>query len=280
MATGGGRTPRRPPAGEGGEAGSRHGDRGWRDWRPRRAVAARIARALVARGHRPANQVELFGSQRGQEATTWPPLEFPFTLLRLGLTGYPAECHPGRSLGPMPGLFSVWCGRRWRSFLSCLAHRPRVVVVAVGGYASFPAGLAALVRRRPHPPDAGEHRRRPRRGERAAGAVRGGERGGVSGDRPPAGTGDRNAGGSGPRPFDRSGTGRREARAMPRPARRPPNCGCVRGGSLGARRINAAVADLARLWSDRAELSIYHVTGRRDYPQFARSRPGPEAGRG
>ena len=41
------------------------------------------------------------------------------------------------------------------------------------------------------------------------------------------------------------------------------------GGSLGARRINAAVADLAVRWSDRRDLSIYHVAGRRDFAQFA-----------
>ena len=31
-------------------------------------------------GYDPAS-IELFGSRRGQEATDWPPLEFPFTLL-------------------------------------------------------------------------------------------------------------------------------------------------------------------------------------------------------
>ena len=39
-----------------------------------------VARALVERGHA-AETVELYGSRRGQEATTWPALEFPFTLL-------------------------------------------------------------------------------------------------------------------------------------------------------------------------------------------------------
>jgi UDP-N-acetylglucosamine--N-acetylmuramyl-(pentapeptide) pyrophosphoryl-undecaprenol N-acetylglucosamine transferase len=42
------------------------------------------------------------------------------------------------------------------------------------------------------------------------------------------------------------------------------------GGSLGARRINQAVAGLAAQWADRGDLSVYHVTGRREYPQFAR----------
>jgi UDP-N-acetylglucosamine--N-acetylmuramyl-(pentapeptide) pyrophosphoryl-undecaprenol N-acetylglucosamine transferase len=43
----------------------------------------------------------------------------------------------------------------------------------------------------------------------------------------------------------------------------------VFGGSLGARRINTAVADLARRWSDRRDISIYHVAGRRDFARFA-----------
>ncbi len=41
------------------------------------------------------------------------------------------------------------------------------------------------------------------------------------------------------------------------------------GGSLGARRINTAVAELAVRWSDRSDISIYHVAGRRDFSRFA-----------
>ena len=43
------------------------------------------------------------------------------------------------------------------------------------------------------------------------------------------------------------------------------------GGSLGARRINRAVAAVACSWRDRSEgaRSLYHVTGRRDYDEFA-----------
>ncbi len=37
------------------------------------------------------------------------------------------------------------------------------------------------------------------------------------------------------------------------------------GGSLGARRINTAVAELASRWSGRADRSLYHVVGRRDW---------------
>src|SRR6185437_6909320 len=103
-----------------------------------------VARALVARGHR-VDQVELFGSRRGQEATAWPALEFPFTLL------------PGRGIRRSVRPAALWAnlgavvGLAWatvRSFVSFAARRPRVVVV-VGGYASLPAGVAALALRVP-----------------------------------------------------------------------------------------------------------------------------------
>ncbi|MGH1503914.1 MAG: UDP-N-acetylglucosamine--N-acetylmuramyl-(pentapeptide) pyrophosphoryl-undecaprenol N-acetylglucosamine transferase [Acidimicrobiales bacterium] len=43
----------------------------------------------------------------------------------------------------------------------------------------------------------------------------------------------------------------------------------VWAGSLGARRINDAVADLAERWRDRGDVAIHHVVGRRDFPDFA-----------
>ncbi len=103
-----------------------------------------VARAMVARGHA-AETIELYGSRRGQEATTWPTLEFPHTLL------------PGRgirrSLRPAALVANVGAvlGLAWacmRAIGSFLAHRPRVVVI-VGGYASFPAGVAAVLTRVP-----------------------------------------------------------------------------------------------------------------------------------
>jgi UDP-N-acetylglucosamine--N-acetylmuramyl-(pentapeptide) pyrophosphoryl-undecaprenol N-acetylglucosamine transferase len=36
-------------------------------------------------------------------------------------------------------------------------------------------------------------------------------------------------------------------------------------GSLGATRVNRAVVELASLWRDRDDLSLVHITGRRDY---------------
>ena len=98
----------------------------------------------MRRGHEP-QSIELYGSRRGHEATTWPTLEFPFTLL------------PGRgirrSLAPEAILANIGAvaGLLWaclRAFASFAYRRPRVVVI-VGGYASFPAGLAAVLTRVP-----------------------------------------------------------------------------------------------------------------------------------
>ena len=143
-----------------------------------------IARALVARGH-PARSVELFGSRRGQEAALWPTLEFPFTLL------------PGRGIrrsvrpdalvanaGAVLGL--LWATAA--SIVSFLARRPRVAVV-VGGYASFPAGVAAAHHPGAHGPR--EHRRRSGSRQRVARAVRGCERRRVPRHRAAACRGDR-----------------------------------------------------------------------------------------
>jgi UDP-N-acetylglucosamine--N-acetylmuramyl-(pentapeptide) pyrophosphoryl-undecaprenol N-acetylglucosamine transferase len=227
-----------------------------------------VARALVDRGH-PAASVELFGSRRGQEATVWPALEFPFTLL------------PGRGIRRSMSPHAMWVnagavvGLAWAtvsSLASFAVRRPRVVVV-VGGYASFPAGLAALVLRVPTVlvnTDA------------VPGAVNAllGRFAAVNAvafpgtDLPRAevtGTPVRPELGS----LNRSEEGRHEARAMlGLPAGRRTLAAF--GGSLGARRINAAVAELAGRWSARDDLSLYHVAGRRDFAQFAL--PEPEEG--
>lgn len=231
-----------------------------------------IARALVARGHA-AVTIELFGSRRGQEATLWPTLGFPFRLL------------PGRGIRRSMGPGALWAnagavvGLVWatlRSMASFVRRRPRVVVV-VGGYASFPAGLAAVVVRAPLVlvnTDAVPGAVNALLGRFAAvNAVAfpgtGLPRTQVTGTpvRPELGS------------LDRSAEGQREARVMlGLPQERPTLA--VFGGSLGARRINAAVADLARRWSGRPDVSIYHVAGRRDFARFAPGATADGDGRG
>ena len=226
-----------------------------------------IARALVDRGHAP-ETIHLYGSRRGQEATTWPALEFPYTLL------------PGRgirrSLRPSAWLANVGAvlGLLWacaRAVSAFLVRRPRAVVV-VGGYASFPAGLAAVVTRVPLvsvTTDAVPGAVNDLLGRfAAANAVA------FAGtDLPRA-----HVTGTPVRPelaaLDRSPEARARSRAeLGLPSDRQTVAAV--GGSLGARRVNQAVAELARLWSGCEDRSLYHVTGRRDYEAFA---PAPDGG--
>jgi UDP-N-acetylglucosamine--N-acetylmuramyl-(pentapeptide) pyrophosphoryl-undecaprenol N-acetylglucosamine transferase len=220
-----------------------------------------VARAMVARGHDPST-IELYGSRRGHEASLWPTLEFPYTLL------------PGRGIrrslkpaalvanaGAVLGLFWACV----QAFASFVRRRPRVVVI-VGGYASFPAGVAALLTRVPVVSV---------NTDAVPGAVNG-----LLG-RFAAANAVAFEGTEMPRAFvtgtpvrpelaglDRSAAGRRAGRAalgLP-PDRRTTT---AMGGSLGALRVNRAVAEVARSWADDSGRSLYHVTGRRDYGQFA-----------
>jgi undecaprenyldiphospho-muramoylpentapeptide beta-N-acetylglucosaminyltransferase len=226
-----------------------------------------IARALVAQGYAPAS-IELFGSRRGQEATVWPPLEFPFLLL------------PGRGIRRSLSPAALWAnagavlGLAWatlRSVGSFLARRPRVVVV-VGGYAGFPAGFAAAVTRVPLVlvnTDAVPG---------AVNAVLGRFAAASAVAFPDTDLPRAQVTGTPVRPelhaLDRSEAGRSAARSelgLPEQGQTV----VAFGGSLGARRVNGAVADLADRWRERAGTSIYHVTGRRDYERFAPADPEP-----
>ena len=220
-----------------------------------------IARALVERGHA-VDTIELYGSRRGQEATTWPSLEFPYTLL------------PGRGLRRSLRPIAWWAnagavvGIAWacaRALGSFVARRPRVVVI-VGGYASFPAGLAALLTRVPLVSV---------NTDAVPGAVNGllGRFAAANAvafagtDLPRA-----HVTGTPVRPelawLDRTPDGRANGRAA---LGLPPQRQTVAavGGSLGALRINRAVSELAGAWADCGGRTLYHVTGRRDYEAFA-----------
>jgi UDP-N-acetylglucosamine--N-acetylmuramyl-(pentapeptide) pyrophosphoryl-undecaprenol N-acetylglucosamine transferase len=226
-----------------------------------------IARAMVARGH-PAESIELYGSRRGQEATTWPTLEFPFTLLPgRGIRRSLRPAAMVANAGAVIGLVAA-CLRATGSFL---VHRPRVVVI-VGGYASLPAGVAAVLARVPlvsMTTDA------------VPGAVNGllGRFAAANAvafpgtDLPRA-----HVTGTPVRPelahLDRSPEGRARSRAaLGLPADRQTVASM--SGSLGARRVNQALAELAALWARCGTRALYHVTGRRDYDAFVRGADGP-----
>jgi UDP-N-acetylglucosamine:LPS N-acetylglucosamine transferase len=221
-----------------------------------------IARAMVSRGHAP-DTVELYGSRRGQEAATWPTLEFPYTLL------------PGRGVRRSLWPDALWAnagavaGLAWaclRALGSFVARRPRVVVM-VGGYASFPAGLAAVLTRVPLvsvntdavPGSVNRLLGRFAAANAVAFEGTGLPRAHVTGTpvRPELGS------------LDRSAEGRARGR---KELGLPGECQTIAamGGSLGALRINRAVAQLVEDWSEGRDRTVYHVTGRRDYEAFAR----------
>ncbi len=228
-----------------------------------------IARALVDRGHAAAS-IELYGSRRGQEAATWPTLEFPHTLLHgRGLRRSMRPAAWWANAGAVVGL--AWaCLQAIGSFLR---RRPRIVVI-VGGYASFAAGVAAVLTRVPlvcvstDAVPGAVNRLLGRFAVANAVAFPGTDlpRAHVTGTPvwPELAA------------LHRTPEGRatsRGALGLP-PDRQTVACA---GGSLGARQVNRAVADLAELWGSSADRSLYHVTGRRDYDSFA---PGGTAGGG
>ena len=220
-------------------------------------VALAVARALVARGHDQAS-IEFVGSRRGQEADLLAGTGFPLTLL--AGRGIARRLDP-RSL--VANAVAV-AGLLWATLTETARlarHRPRVVV-SVGGYAAVPGGVAAAVLRVPlvlvnvDAVPGLAHRVLGRFA--AASAV-------AFPDTPlpkavVTGAPVRDE----VRAVDRTPTAVAEARGQLGLPRDRPVVG-VFGGSLGARSINRAASGLARRWAGRADRSLYHVTGRRDW---------------
>ncbi len=221
--------------------------------------ALAVARALVRRGHDPSS-VHFIGSRRGQERVLIPAAGFGVSLL------------PGRGLRRRPGLQDLAAGAGLGlAFLQSLAllgrSRP-AVMLAVGGYASLPPALAAGILRVPvvllnadAVPGAANRVLGPfARASAVAAPGTGLPRAVVTGTP----VREEVLG------VDRSEAGRRAAQEeLGVPAGRLVLA--VWTGSLGSRRVNGAVAGLSRLWSSRADLAIYHVVGRRDWPGWDRS---------
>lgn len=102
--------------------------------------ALAIAEALVANGHRP-DEIAYIGAQRGIETRLLPQTPYPHHFL--DVVGLQRRLTPSNLGFPIKLVRSVG---RARALLSQL--RP-AVVVSVGGYASFPATLAARLLRIP-----------------------------------------------------------------------------------------------------------------------------------
>jgi UDP-N-acetylglucosamine--N-acetylmuramyl-(pentapeptide) pyrophosphoryl-undecaprenol N-acetylglucosamine transferase len=223
--------------------------------------ALAIAEALVQRGH-PRTSIEFVGSSRGQDRAALAGRGFPLTLLPgRGIVRSLGPADLVRNLGALVGL-TIGCLRA----LALVSRARPAVVVSVGGYASVPAALSAVILGVPLVlvnVDAvpGAANRLLGRFARAS-AV------GWEGTPLPRSV----VTGTPVRPeitaVTRSPEDRRSARTE---LGLPPGRLTVAafGGSLGARRINEAIAALAASWSGRQDLSIYHVVGRRDWDEGA-----------
>jgi undecaprenyldiphospho-muramoylpentapeptide beta-N-acetylglucosaminyltransferase len=231
-------------------------------------VALATARALAERGIE-RDQIELMGSRRGQEAELAGGEGFGLTLL------------PGRGIvrrfGPGPLLANLWslAGLGWatlRAIVILLRRRPRVVV-SVGGYASVPAGLAAVLVRIPvvlvnvDAVPGLAHRMLGRFATASAVAFPGT-------DLPhPVLTGA-------PVRSDLAGAEHSPGRAsvarmaLGLPADR--RAIAVFGGSLGAKRLNDATLELAQIYRRRGSLTLFHVSGPRNFEEVEAARAALE----
>ena len=226
--------------------------------------ALAIARELVDRGKRP-DQIHFVGSAFGQEKELVPAAGFEIDLLPgRGITSRkPNITNLKAALGILAAaLRAVGVVRRLR---------PKVVV-SVGGFAAFPAGMAAVILRIPLV--LAESNAIPGAVNRILGRFAK-----VSAVAFP-GTGLRNEVVTG-NPVraeivgaDISAGGLRAAReAFGLPADR--TLVVAFGGSLGSRRINDAVFGFVRSHDDRSDLAIRHAVGRRDWGTVSSDLPQP-----
>jgi undecaprenyldiphospho-muramoylpentapeptide beta-N-acetylglucosaminyltransferase len=220
-------------------------------------VALATARALSGRGIG-RDEIELVGSSRGQEAALAGEDGFAMTLL------------PGRGLvrgfrlAPQLANLGALAGLGWatvRALAILVRRRPRVVV-SVGGYASVPAGLAAAILRVPLVlvnVDA-----RPGLAHRVLGRFATASAVAFPGTvlPHPVLTGA-------PVRDDLAGADHTPDRAanarigLGVPADR--RTVAVFGGSLGARRLNDAALALAAVYRARGGLTLFHVSGPRNF---------------
>ncbi|MDE3203833.1 MAG: undecaprenyldiphospho-muramoylpentapeptide beta-N-acetylglucosaminyltransferase [Acidobacteriota bacterium] len=223
--------------------------------------AIAIARALVERGHDPSS-IHFVGSRRGMESTMVPAAGFALTLL------------PGRGIARRLTWDNVAAvGGLVLAVAQAVVLIGRLrpsVTVAVGGYASLPAVLASVLWRVPIV--VAEQNAVPGLANRLAGRFA--VACAVSFDSTPLPRAV--VTGNPVRPEVAAIEGGPDGRLLARAALGLPPAHFVvlaAGGSLGAGRINHAVAELARRWSDRSGVCIYHVIGRRDFGAVTAARP-------
>lgn len=230
--------------------------------------ALALAEALVRRGHPPA-ALRLVGSRRGLDATLWAGSGIEVVLL------------PGRGISRRRSVgVAVANLGAVVEFASALARatallrrcRP-AVVVALGGYASLATAVAAAALR--VPVVVAEQNAVPGAANRVVGRWARVCAAAFPGTDLPRCQVTGNPLRSSMVGLDRSPAGRAQARAELGLDSRRRLVAAV-GGSLGAGRINAAAGASAALWGERDDLTLYHVVGSRNWPEWA-DRAGPSA---
>ncbi|HSN02858.1 MAG TPA: UDP-N-acetylglucosamine--N-acetylmuramyl-(pentapeptide) pyrophosphoryl-undecaprenol N-acetylglucosamine transferase [Acidimicrobiales bacterium] len=233
---------------------------------PMRSVAAALLESGLA-----AESLVYVGSRRGQERALLGGGPIPLvTLSGRGLRRSMRASAVRENLGALVGL-AVASVRAWFLFAR---WRPSVVV-SFGGYAALPAGLAAVLWRRPLvlvdlDATPGATQRLLARFARARCVAHG-----ASGPRDVVtGVPLREEISS----LSRDDDARRRARSeFSPPITEERLVLVVMTGSLGARSVNDAVSELARLWSARSDVTILHVTGRRDVDRVRSRTPHLES---
>ncbi|MEY2444883.1 MAG: UDP-N-acetylglucosamine--N-acetylmuramyl-(pentapeptide) pyrophosphoryl-undecaprenol [Ilumatobacteraceae bacterium] len=226
-------------------------------------AALAVADALVARGHDRAS-IHYVGTTRGVERRLLPPTGYDHSLLDVvGLQ---------RSMSMRNVMFLPKLVRSTYQAVKLIRRlRPRVLV-NVGGYASFPATVAAMVCRVPIV--VVSYDRRPglvsrlvaRRAEACAVAFDGSTlpRAQLTGA---------------PVRQEVLAIDRRRDRLQAREELGLPNDRfvlAVFGGSLGAKRLNDVTAEVVHTLADRHDLAVYHVVGERNLVDAAPGRDGSE----
>lgn len=227
--------------------------------------AIAVADALVAHGHR-IDEIHYVGTRRGIERDLVPPTGYAHTMLDVGglqRSWSPRDVLRNLAFGPRM-IRAVWHAHRLVGRL-----RP-AVVVNVGGYGSFPASLAARMRR--IPVVVVSYDRRPGLASRMTARFAAASAVAFEGTALPRST--------------HTGAPVRRSiidvdRARDRDAART-ELGlpldrfvvAVLCGSLGARDVNRAVVEAVELLSDRRDLAVHHVVGSRFLAEAAAPRDG------
>ncbi len=227
-----------------------------------------IAEAMVDAGHDRAT-IRFVGSERGPDATLVPAAGF--ALDTVAGRGIPRKLSWASLAAAASIVRGVWSG------IGLMRRMRPAVVVVLGGYASVPCVIGAVVWRVPMVVT--EQNARASLASRLAGRFAKACAVPFDGTDLPRAV----VTGNPVRPeilaVDRARDREQSRRQLELPLDR--TVVGVASGSLGSTRVNQAVAGLAQQWADRDDLAIYHAVGARDWDaERAASDPSRSGGPG